>query len=798
MTKNKKNRKNISPPSKFSKTNSLTKLTNSSQKVVENYLSNPANSFCGSNSFLDHQDYDSDFSEDNISVYSDESSTSSDESYLNEPSSKSILRTKLEDMYLQCKSNYSTVCNFGWISSDIKYSLSESMAYMDYLFYNEPISKAILEEFLKIDNALSLHIRTEMEISVSALPSPITPVISFSNPPSSTVPVISFGTPPSSIIPVTFASALPSSSVPVFSFGASSSSIAPVISPSALPSSSVPVFSFGASSSSIAPVISPSALPSSSVPVFSFGASSSSIAPVISPSALPSSIVPVFSFGASSSSIAPVISPSALPSSIVPVFSPSVLPLIATDDMGSTDDFLTYMYDHLKQPTSSIFMFSLLCELDERFEAVDLEVGDDPLWQFLDILNSYLIQRHKFLSQPDYLEALVACTCGGKASNELMDLLVALSQPSSSESYWSVVDELLFRSHLSTGTGPPEILPIPDGYLNALKVYSSLDNQSRHRSTFPTMFPAYMDYLNTFIGIYDEDDESTTSDSLAAMTVPTSLFNSSTSESPTAESIPSPLADSYVFPNVDESNVSPNAADSVAVCRPSTFVTVVARLKVACSSSPTVTVVARPLNAAYNYPTSVTVTARPSNAACCSSPLVNVVANSLNAACSSFTYVPVTESVISSNLAESIVPTSSSSVNPSHQVAFMAAWWEGCEGMSSGTTSPPPSPTSVATGISQLSPQTTTRIVPDDLSPFSWTSSVNLTISNSASSSLVNLTYLPNLIQEDVPTIIALRFPRLRKRRLTYKRSCCGQYWHIIDTLSPSCLPSKNQSQQQN
>ena len=54
-------------------------------------------------------------------------------------------------------------------------------------------------------------------------------------------------------------------------------------------------------------------------------------------------------------------------------------------------------------------MFSLLCELDERFEAVDLEVGDDPLWQFLDILNSYLIQRHKFLSQPDYLEALVAC-----------------------------------------------------------------------------------------------------------------------------------------------------------------------------------------------------------------------------------------------------------------------------------------------------------------------------------------------------------------------------------------------------
>ena len=68
--------------------------------------------------------------------------------------------------------------------------------------------------------------------------------------------------------------------------------------------------------------------------------------------------------------------------------------------------------------------------------------------------------------------------------------------------------------------------------------------------------------------------------------------------------------------------------------------------------------------------------------------------------------------------------------------------------------------------------------------------SVNLTISNSASSSVVNLTYLPNLIQELVSTIIALRFPRLRTRRLTYKRSCCGQYWHIIDTsLPPVYLP---------
>ena len=69
-------------------------------------------------------------------------------------------------------------------------------------------------------------------------------------------------------------------------------------------------------------------------------------------------------------------------------------------------------------------------------------------------------------------------------------------------------------------------------------------------------------------------------------------------------------------------------------------------------------------------------------------------------------------------------------------------------------------------------------------------SPTDLSISNSASSSVVNLTYLPNHIQELVSTIIALRFPRLRKRRLTYKRSCCGQYWHIIDlSFPPVYLP---------
>ena len=72
---------------------------------------------------------------------------------------------------------------------------------------------------------------------------------------------------------------------------------------------------------------------------------------------------------------------------------------------------------------------------------------------------------------------------------------------------------------------------------------------------------------------------------------------------------------------------------------------------------------------------------------------------------------PDSASLLHSDIADT------SSVNPSHQVASTAAWWEGCEGMSSGTSSPPPSPTSVATGIFQLSPQTTTRIVPDDLSP---------------------------------------------------------------------------------
>ena len=243
-----------------------------------------------------------------------------------------------------------------------------------------------------------------------------------------------------------------------------------------------------------------------------------------------------------------------------------------------------------------------------------------------------------------------------------------------------------------------------------------------------------------------------------------------------------------------------------STCSSSTSVTVVARpLNSTCSSSTSVTVVARPLNSTCSSSTSVTVVARPlratgsfspsvmantHNEACISSPTVNLMASPLSATCV-FSH-PTTCGSKSEEPLTSFSPTSSSSAYPSHQVASTAAWWEGCEGMSSGTTSPPPSPTSVATSIFQLSPQTYSREVPfDALSPCSWTSTaVNLSISNSASSSVVNLTYLPNLTQELVSTIIALRFPRLRKRRLTYKRSCCGQYWHIIDlSLPPVYLP---------
>ena len=227
-------------------------------------------------------------------------------------------------------------------------------------------------------------------------------------------------------------------------------------------------------------------------------------------------------------------------------------------------------------------------------------------------------------------------------------------------------------------------------------------------------------------------------------------------------------------------------------CSYSPTVTVMAKPLNAAYSYPTsVTVMAKPLNAACCSSPSVNVVANPLNEACSYSTSTTVLDNPLNEACSSFTYVPpdvaepisyplsddyvadayVPPSVVepipslkSCNilLSSSFAPSSStstrggvfsplpallpetpnsSSVNPSHQVASTAAWWEGCEGMSSGTTSPSPSPTSVATGIFQLSLQTTTRIVADVLSPFSWTSSVKLTISNSASSPFVNLTY---------------------------------------------------------
>ena len=210
------------------------------------------------------------------------------------------------------------------------------------------------------------------------------------------------------------------------------------------------------------------------------------------------------------------------PFSSVPVFSTTDLSLIDTDEMESIDDFLTYMYDHLAQPSSRDFMHCLIHEFNARNEAADIEVDDDPLWQFLDILNSYLMQRHKFLSDPGYLDALVACvTCEGTSSTELTDLFVALNQPSSIKVFMSIVDELLFWTYLFGSTGPSETRAMLNGYLSDLKLQLSQDNP--FLLSIPTMFPAYVNYLNTLVGAYDDDDVisiSSSSNSMLLLTTP--------------------------------------------------------------------------------------------------------------------------------------------------------------------------------------------------------------------------------------------------------------------------------------
>ena len=539
--------------------------------------------------------------------------------------------------------------------------------------------------------------------------------------------------------------------------------------------------------------------------------------------------------------------------------------LIDTDSMESTNDFLTYMDVQLAQLSSSDFMVSLADELDARVEAEDLDVGDDSLWQFLDIINTYLMNRHTLLSDPDSLEELIGfVTYQFKSTTSLKDILIALIQQSSRE-FMTVIDELLFWvSQFKVESS--ESLPSLNGYLTSLEVYLSQDYHSL--MDLPTMFPAFMEYLNSFIGMYEDDEEvssvvdcPTTVDpfpSPACLNVPMislsdSMISSSTpamshTDSSVLSSGHSPLylnnqfssslsaeeefsllleefkdlPSTYSSTEIDEwtpnqldefleellltSNDLPSLYASTEIDE-LTSLELEELLEFFHNTSESSTLISAEeelsllLEEFKDLPSTYSSTefeewtpnliellesciTSPESSSNDSDGTVDLLLASTESGC---TFAMCLSAPGSASFPHSDI-ADTSSVIPLHQKAFLAARWEGWKGMPSGP-SLPSSPTSIATGIYQHSPQISPRIVPSDvLSHRSCTFYDNLT--NSTHSSSVKLPNITNFIQEVMANIIALRFPRLRNWRLTYKRSCCGKYWHIIDlSLPPVYLP---------
>ena len=437
---------------------------------------------------------------------------------------KSILRTKLEDMYLRCKSNYGTVCNFGWLSSDIKDSLSKSMEYMDYLFNNEPVSEAILREFLVIDDALSSHIRTEMKISVSTFPSSIA-VIPFSGPSSSSVPVISFD---------------------------ASSSRAPVISVSAFPSSSVPAIE-----NEKADIIHTSSLADMS----KLKSTLSHLAAVFVPSVLPSSI-PM-----DSSQIYNNMSPIPLPESLVAEDFPR---LVLTDHEVSLMRSINSTVGLLAMESSEIYdAIHEICLIADT-----IRCGDSTLSLYYDVLRDLIIGVLNLLGDEGYtnkeiIDYITLRIVDIMASNSLLtknQIAEAIRAMTVVHRRQAAYRALRRKESLRLKTKRSDNYSF--SYSDVLSVIPPKLSSSSLSSSAPINHSHYVAESNVPPTVAESNVSPTAAQSIVPPTVAESNVSPTAAQSivpPTvAESNVSPTAaQSIVPPTVAESNVSPTAAQSI-------------------------------------------------------------------------------------------------------------------------------------------------------------------------------------------------------------------------------------------
>ena len=196
---------------------------------------------------------------------------------------------------------------------------------------------------------------------------------------------------------------------------------------------------------------------------------------------------------------------------------------IENGNFNNLEEFYTYLYIRLNHPEASEFLLSLGSNLYSRY--VDNSLDDNGilrLWRYMEKLNSYLMYRNGYLTDPFFINDSKEF-CRDKPFNEVTDLVVALNQPSAGAAYKSSSDELLFWNHVFGETETHELSETYDDYLDKLTEYFYCQNNQL--LTLPSMVhpSVYLDTLTasleTLNDVNEDDDVISISSPLPALSV---------------------------------------------------------------------------------------------------------------------------------------------------------------------------------------------------------------------------------------------------------------------------------------
>ena len=327
--------------------------------------------------------------------------------------------------------------------------------------------------------------------------------------------------------------------------------------------------------------ISVSAFPSSSVPVISFGApptadcSSSDLSLNVSVDPIEnektdiihtSSLADMSKLKSTLSHLAAVFVPSVLSSSI-PVDSSQMYnkmsPIPLPESLVAEDFPRLVLTDHevslMRSINSTVGLLAM--ESSEIYDAIHeicliadtIRCGDSTLSLYYDVLKDLIIGVLNILGYEGYTTKKII---------EYITLRVVDIMGTNS---------LLTKNQIAESIRSMTVVHRRQAACRALRRKESLRLKTKRSDNYSSSYSDILPVIPPKLSSSPISSSAPINHSpLAAKIVPISLFNSSTSESPTAESIPSPLADSYISPNVAEtvvavaeSIVSPNVAESI-------------------------------------------------------------------------------------------------------------------------------------------------------------------------------------------------------------------------------------------